>query len=506
MRNSYLRPSLGGLFFVLILTIGCQYDDFKEIDGIEYNADFAIPLINSKVTIQEIIDETEDLSLLEIDADGNLTFMYNDTAASADLMELIEDETSFPLAIIDTNMTIPFDFFSKVHVRSINLKGGSLFFNLSSSFEEQVNVTISIPDLRKNGVPFSTIVNIDYNGTSPSSFTTPNFPLDGYVLDMPDGNLHITYDARLTNGDKVTLNTINGEAQNWQIADLKAIWDKEMLSLGTSSVSVDLYDSWVDGELHFEDPQLSIIVDNSFGFPASILIKSMYIVTLEDEIIPFVSDVVGNTFEINYPELNEIGSSKSTSITFNKDNSNIATLFNTKFKKLIYELEAMINPDEETDIGFLAENSKLVTYLDARLPVYGTAKGFELESISDVEMDDVDNIRDAEFKLITDNGLPVDIGIQLYFLDDTGTVIDSLFNSEVQLLESANIDANGEVSQSTQTTELLPVNEQQLEWLRQYGKIRLDASLSTFGNGNTAVRIQNTQELDVKLGLKIGVE
>ena len=80
------------------------------------------------------------------------------------------------------------------------------------------------------------------------------------------------------------------------------------------------------------------------------------------------------------------------------------------------------NPDEDTDIrGFVTDSSYYKVRVDVDLPLYGSAIDFTVTGYAlawtSTGFDEVDY---AEFKLVTENGMPVSIDMQGYFLDENG--------------------------------------------------------------------------------------
>ncbi len=506
MRNSKNRPAAGLLFFIIFLASGCQYDQFQSIDDIDYSADFAIPLINSQININEILNEAESLSQLQVEEDGQLTFFYENASFEQGLEDIVEQTTDFPFAVSDTNVWVPFDAFAGISPREISLKSGSIVFEIQSQFNEDVQLIIRLPGMLKNGVPFSVSTNLTYKGSSPFIVSTADLPVADYKIILPDGKLNIIYEARLNSGERVVLNRVAGQVKNWQIKKAEGYWGYDTFKVGVGSTQVDLYDNWKGGELYFENPTLSLKIQNSFGIPLRVLLKSLYVLTLDGQRLSLESELLASGFDLPYPAIHESGSSKSATFTFDKANSNIDALFNARFTEVHYELEAIINPADENELGFVTDLSKLATGIQIELPIYGTAKDFEMHSIADIAVDDLESIREAELKLITDNGLPIDVVFQLYLLNDQEEVIDSIFSTKSHLLKSAIVDSNGNVAQSSRHTQFIPLSPLHLGFLKQFGKMRLEAGISTFHNGHTSVRIMDYYELDVKMGLKVGIE
>ncbi|MEL6867002.1 MAG: hypothetical protein AAFP19_21435 [Bacteroidota bacterium] len=510
MRKQFL-PLMVALTMALVFHACSQFNDMEEIDEVAWTGDVALPLLNSSISIQEILDEVdeEDIDFLSIDDNtGRINLYYEDEPTSQNMATLLDEMSSFPLALIDTSMEIPVDLFDEVEVRTVQLKSGTLTFNLDSPFEEDLNLTISIPQLTKNGQIFQVQRYIDYQGSIPVSVQIDPVSIEGYALDMPEGTVNVHYSAtRTASGEAVKFDYIGGEADNWAFSDMIGYWTTERYEIKKDSIELEIYDEWVEVDLRFEDPRLAITVDNSFGFATEIRVKTLSVRTASGEEIAFKSDVVDNAFQVAYPSLNEMGTYKQTIFSFTKENSNIVDIVNAKPTAIIYELEALVNPDDAmTEMGFLTAESEIVSTVSVDLPLVISATNFSIEETVEFDLNDIEDIRNAEFKLLTTNSIPAEFGVQFYFVDDQNAVVDSLFDQELALIAAAAVNAQGDVSQATENSLLIPIPDDRMEQIRQAGKLQLEASMSTTNDGAVPVRILSTQELDVKLGVKFGLE
>lgn len=251
---------------------------------------------------------------------------------------------------------------------------------------------------------------------------------------------------------------------------------------------------------------MSLEINNSFGFPCMATINEMRIISSEGENILLESEAFDNGLQLNYPNLMEEGQSKQTIIDLNRTNSNIVEILNAKPQKIIYNVSAIVNPEGNGNTsGFMTDESVIDFSIYTELPVYGTASGFEFEEPMETNLDDIENIESAELKVIIDNGIPIEAGIQIYFLDDQDNKIDSLYSNFEQIIGSANVDSNGNVTSANETTSYVNFTAERVEKIKQSSKMLMGVKMSTANNGNTPVRISTQHEMEVKIGMKIKV-
>ena len=97
-------------------------------------------------------------------------------------------------------------------------------------------------------------------------------------------------------------------------------------------------------------------------------------------------------------------------------------------------------------------------------------------------------------------------GLQLYFLDEAYTVLDSLIEPYTELFKSSIVDNNGDViSNSTQYLKI-QVTKEKLYGLTDATKLLIKASLGTYNNGNTPVKIYSDYEFAVNLGVQMNIK
>lgn len=131
--------------------------------------------------------------------------------------------------------------------------------------------------------------------------------------------------------------------------------------------------------------------------------------------------------------------------------------------------------------------------------------GFVLQDTTDFKYDDADDMIEwAEFKLILDNGFPVDGKIQMYFTDATYTILDSLLNPFQQILLSAisGSPPDCRVTANTKKQTLIRWDKQRWQHLKTCKKILIRANLNTSNNGTTIIKMYSDYGLDIRLGIK----
>jgi hypothetical protein len=474
---------------------------------VDYNGEMAVPLTFGSISLQDILDDSDaenELSSLIINPDGSMVLVYESDLVSLNIAGTYDSIPDFPLVIPETSNEFELQLFEEFDVQELRLKKGSLRFQMQSPHQEDVNVLITLPNFTKNGAVFNVQQNIPFNGNAPSEAFIAPVDMTGYTLSLDNNMMTMYYQAVTASGNNVEIFPIVGMAENWEYEFIKGNWKADTIQISRDTLLIDLYENSVGGNITFADPKIAMIINNSFGFSSQVNINELQLITPDNESIWLESPVLSDGIALNYPSLLEVGDTKETSFNLNKNNSNIDALLNARPKQLIYDVAVLINPDNNSALsGFMTDNSGLDFRFKTELPIYGTATGFIIEEPMEIDLNDLDNVEAIEFKVIVDNGIPIEAGMQLYFLDELDNRVDSLYTDYEYLIKAASVGNDGQVSAATQTVSFVTFDAARVERIKNSTRMLMGASLSTANEGNTPVRILATQQMAVKVGMKV---
>ncbi len=238
------------------------------------------------------------------------------------------------------------------------------------------------------------------------------------------------------------------------------------------------------------------------------MVNVLNVLTVRNEILPLESPFVTNGIDFPYPAMNEIRQVKTSSFAFTKDNSNIATILGAGPVAVDYDVDAITNPNSNTEIrGFITDSSFYKIRLEVELPLYGRASGFETTDTFDVNFSSYEDVDAVVFKLVVDNELPLEVDVQAYLADEQYNVIDSLFEPRQVVVEGAPVNAQGVASGSKQRIVQVPISETRFSAIKnQVRYVLLSAGFSTNNQGKTTVRVLATQDVRIRLGANLIVK
>ena len=90
------------LFIVLVLFLGSCIKDItdtiekgQKLSGIQWNPTIAVPLVYSRLGLQDVLNEVQDFEYVRVEADGSLTLVYADEYESeiAENLLILDDQS-----------------------------------------------------------------------------------------------------------------------------------------------------------------------------------------------------------------------------------------------------------------------------------------------------------------------------------------------------------------------------------------------------------------------------
>lgn len=508
MNKRFTYPLFGIVFLAVIFVTGCRkLDKLDDMKAVNYDAEFAIPLFTAKASFQDVLENFDSTTSIYFDENDIIHLKYTgDVAAetSTDIFNVINAANGVPIPLLDTVTSLSFNLPNSIDVDFAILKTGTLQWGYNSEHDEDIIVRFWVPNAIKDGVPFEVIRPLPPNGFF---YQQPAVDLSGYKLISENDSISIHYEAyRVDSGYTDTLANFFIILDDFFASYVEGYLGNDIYEFDRDTIEIDVFDNWTRGDVFFYDPLITLRVDNSFGFPVRSQTNLMKILTVDGDSLSLTSDFITNGIDFAYPSLDEVGEVKTTFFDFNKDNSNIDVVLGAGPVAVDYDIDAVPNPDMDTSVrGFMTDTSAFIVQVEVDLPIHGSASGFEARDTFEINFEEFNKVDDVEFKVISENGIPLDVGLQIYFADENGTVLDSLFTPTQNLLDAAPVDSEGLPTGITDKTIFTNFDANRFEDIKTAKYLYLSVSFSTANNGETIVKILSSQEVDIRMGMKIGV-
>ncbi|MGB3547055.1 MAG: hypothetical protein WBA17_08765 [Saprospiraceae bacterium] len=504
-------------FLSLFLTACDQFEELENIEDVRYSADYALPLIDSRITMNDLLENFEENSSLTVDADGLLRFRYSGdilTRNSGDVFASINETlANFPLIpIIEERQALPFTIPNGVSLDRMELSGGELRYGLPNRYDFPVTISLIISTAKLNGVPLTVTGNLPAysgSGTPPTITSGDNgfLDLNGYTLSPDNDSLY--FELITTGPDGTTYPPSAGTLLN--LRDLtfsyaEGYLGEQVYEGGRDTIEIDFFDNWIRGDVYFEQPKITFNFENSFGVPTRSVINVFNIITADGQILPLESSIIQQGIDFPYPELDEVGQIKEAQFLFTRQNSNIDVVLGSQPVAIDYDVNALTNPDGNTGLrGFITDSSYYKVRVDVELPLFGTAVDFVVRDTFDLDLTGYESIESAEFKLIATNGLPLSVELSGTFLDESGNELGQLLSEGERIVGGAPVDAAGEPTMPNRVVTVADFPAPRFSTIRSATRLAVAASFSTTRDDEQSVRLLADQELRLQLGVILRV-
>jgi hypothetical protein len=452
------------IFTVITFFSGCVKEeiDIQNINSDSFDPSFATPIGNATFQIGRINDRTNrflevnpNTGVLEFSFDSP-SFSYgisdfnifpNQTISSSTAMNSsqvaafnsLPTGSSYNFQTSNSNIiTLP----SSELLDSVIINNGVLSINILSNYTHSLSVVVTIPSLVKNGIVYSTIVPLNYVSTTPVTATV-NLQLAGYKLDLTDGgitnnSIRISYNTTAIKGPS-TANT--SESVNFnlnlvlnEVEKIHGYFGNRVLTLD-DTLDIDFLKGVTGGTINFADPRIELSVINEIGIPFDAVFTS--ISAWENTI----NQNIGGPGLTSIPLIsapNLIGDSTITNHLINNGNTTpiLTAIINERPTKIAYSTAVQLNPNGITN-NFITLSSRLQANAKFVIPLNGYGDGFQLSDTNSTKLEDIigldstgsENLKGLTIRILATNGMPLEVGLQLYFLDNNNFLIDSLFTS-----------------------------------------------------------------------------
>jgi hypothetical protein len=393
---------------------------------------------------------------------------------------------------------------------SIVLKAGQLLVNIQSTLSANVNLTVTITSLRKGSVIFQK--NFVFSG---NTSLNPAFDISGFSVDLTQGGtttntiafsvLAVITDTGQPIGNTSSLD-IDFQLSGPKFAALFGQLGTAVFQTPSKAMNTDLFDNVKSGTISLRDPSVAISVDNSFGFPVSLNIQQMKAVKSDGSTIPLSGSAVSppsNPYLIATPTTP--GRSATTFFSLTSSNSNIAQIVSSLPRDLVYQFSGQLNPGNAPKI-FVLDSSLLRVRVDFQLPLDGQLSGLTLSKSYNFNGIGIDNLQKSVITVKTSNEFPLDVYLQVYFVNSTGTAIDSLFADNKVLIKAAPVDSNGISTSPSEVVKGVTFDKNKIDKINTASFLVVGASINTTNNGTVPVKISAVNKLKVNVGVNTHVQ
>lgn len=515
----------------MLLFSSCKKLEFDKIAMGAWNPNLAVPLAHAKFGVYDILALKDSTDLVVIDPNtGALALVYKGDVFSVNaesfvnIQDLTQSNTfsfaqlnvvpapAFNGTVNSTNSETLNFAANGAEIHQVNIKSGVLNLNVSTSLAHSITAVITFPDLKINGTPVTTTVNLNYTGTVPHTGTA-TVNLTNALADFTLGNT--TFNKM--NASIVTTVTGSGEPitgtenvtvgfgfNNIKFRNATGYFGQNSLGVPGDTVLLKLFQNSANGYFELVNPKIRFMADNSFGFPIRVNLSNLKTINVSNAT---QYPLTGYPSVFNIASASSMSQSTTSQLELNTTNTgNLSTVVSSVPKYFVFSANAQANPAGNIPpLNFITDSSKLKIRTEVELPMEGSAYGFELKDTVDFNFnEDVSQLEKVMFRLNVDNGFPVDLKSQIIFLDQNYLPVFVVFNTPESVVQAALVNSTGRVNQRTKKITDIHLNASQIALLPNVKYLLINSIAQTLnGPSGQVVKLYDDYTINVKLGLQV---
>jgi hypothetical protein len=518
----------GGLFLH-----SCQKEKFqldKLSHEIEIHTGLVAPLIYGSMGMGEIVAEFDSSGYVGEFEDGLIYLTYTDTVADVmvDTLKLVVDGV-YTEIYFDTEIAGDPEFIGSspgdtIHflkskfygfettgdnrLDSIVFKGSELLTEIQSTFQHAGLLTISSPyilDTDRNPYTYTVVI------SDPSGYFTwsERLDLDGYFMEADQQGdssvFRMDYDfALISSGNPVNPGDyceIKSSFLDLGFYKLFGFVDPDDVVTESGVLDIPIYADFPElAHLKVADPRINVFTENSLGLPFELTLDSV-IATAEDASTETLELYEGHPFIIPAPTIAMVGETAYGEFNINNQTSNLQDLLNIAPHTLSYRVTGDIGSQNQNH--FLLDTSRFMAEMEFLLPLDLLFTEYTLTDTLEFALgeDGIDTslVKHVVINLSTVNELPIELGLQVYLLDASSTVLDSLFNGDPVFLSSSEVDSEGRLLLASENRHIIDFPAEKLDVLEQTEFIWIEARMVTAESGGQFVKFYSDYTLDFEI-------
>lgn len=398
----------------------------------------------------------------------------------------------------------------------LDVRKGKLHVYITSNVEESLQLTYILDGAYDNyGRPLRTVIPIPAAPPGNTVTIDQEYDLTGFSISLTgkDGSKFNTYTQTVIahiDSSGILRHIVNTDsvAFKFELKDIapnyiKGYAGRDSVQTGIDSSAFTAIDLFESGNIQLSDVDMKLSVENGFGIDGRVKINSLQAIGKNGQAVGLTGSILQTPFQIqratDFPF-----QPKTSEISINGSNSNIAQLISVLPEKLIYDMEVRTNPlgnnGQYRDFAYL--ESRMKVNLDVKIPLKFFADHLILRDTVDFNLSNlttnVEGISDGIIHLIAQNGYPLEAKLNMIFYDENGATVDTiLFEDNIA---GAQVGPDCKVKQSTRSRIPFSVSTARMEELKKAKRAIIVADFNTPASANCngqPLQIYSTYKLDL---------
>lgn len=445
-------------------------------------------------------DITMPATWVPIDTNDFLSFSIDGTG-----LEVASGVTELPAQnFVSESTTFEFDTTGGQQLTKITFGGGSLDYNITSTFSEAIQLQMNFPSTDQGGTPLSINIVVPASGNTNNSIDLSNVEFDlstdvnqafniipvDYSIDLANATTNqISFDSANSIDVTFQLNTLTFE-------QVEGYFGNQVIDVPQDTLDVSLADlEGISGSLTLENPKIKFLIDNSVGLPVD------FSLDLES-----INQGASNSININhslaFPPLAQAGTVVDDSIIVDAATyPNIGQVFTLPNDAFVYSGSAEMNPGPQVGFNnFIRFDSKVNVGFEMDVPLEISVTDLRLDDTTEVDLGfEQDELEKVALKLDVSNGYPFDGELELILLDSASNPIDTITKT---IMTAAPVDVDGKVTGPSQSNVRIELVDEEITNLTKTKNIVFSVLLNTTNGGSSTVKLFTDYEMNIRLGVE----
>jgi hypothetical protein len=421
----------------------------------------------------------------------------------------VEEATAvFPAQeIINNEANSPLENMGDVKITRAIAKKGKVKIAATTTAQDTIYYTYSIPVATKNGVPFEIKGKLAPGSGGNLGREDKTIDLSGYEIDLRGKNsdtinaIYNVLSARLEHtGREVHFSLSDYIDVSLSLEDLEPSYVEGFLGYDTIMIGpgiqkIDFFKEFESENIKFNDLKVNLEIENGFGSSAAYTIDYLSAANASEE--KAISNVATGTFP---PATKNPLKPSVTTIPIENTSPAPIELFNLNPEKIGYSGAVYLNKGvPSTDLtGFASDESRVNAWLNLEFPLNVAVKNLRLRDTTELPSTTFNApVNEGILNLLAWNSYPFDASIQLTFLNKNLQVVDSLYTSEY--IHAAPVDIEtGRVKETRYSKLSYTVDNAKLHRLLEADLMAIEVTFNSSPAGIPA-KIYSDYKIDVKL-------
>ena len=388
--------------------------------------------------------------------------------------------------IINQPQSVSFPFPNGARLKKVKFLSGDLQIILKSTIADSIHFNYQLPSATDaSGKPINITSILPPAASGQTSSYTVNYNLAGYTFDLtgPKKDTVNTFFnlliARIDSNGKVESISLNDSLYvSYAILNvvpeyINGYLGSDTLNYGPVTIPFSVFKNIKGGTLNLKNINVSLAVQNNIGANGRVIVhQAQGIHSATNSPVSLTGAMINKNLNIPRAVDHPLTPTLSN-FTLTPSNSNVLNFIDNLPDKLNYNLTVYVNPNGNVSNynDFVYYGSGMDISMNMNMPLSLIANRLELVDTipfsltSNSTTTNSAAIQSGVLTLIANNGYPLQANVQIYFLDGSYNIMDSLLASASPVAAGV-LDNNCQVVSSTQSKISAPFDEAKLNRIK----------------------------------------